>query len=86
MSTEYNREAGHVTKYDRWDVKVSKYGVYKANLLGFRPDDIYHARTGGLRRAGDDRGISTHRVDSGDPSQLYLQLSDLEHGVRGRRG
>jgi hypothetical protein len=35
MSTIRDREAGYVTEYDRWDIKISKDGVYEANLLGF---------------------------------------------------
>jgi hypothetical protein len=49
VSTESDREAGDITEDDRWDVKVSKDRVYEANLLDFRPDDIYHTRTDKLR-------------------------------------
>jgi len=42
ISTEHGNEEGDVTKDDRRDVEVSKYGVYETNLLYFRPDDVYH--------------------------------------------
>ena len=47
MSAEDDRKVGHITEDDRWDVKISKDGVYEANLLDFRPDDIYNAMAGG---------------------------------------
>jgi hypothetical protein len=43
ISTENGNEAGDVTKDDRGDVEVSKDGVNEANLLYFRPDDVYHS-------------------------------------------